>query len=89
MGAMSCIVLDAAHVFVCRSVIDASVDTLAGVLVREVLPQIVVLSLVHLVVVSVSLLMALFGVLTMTVTLSFLPAIVDGRTAAAMPAGSW
>jgi hypothetical protein len=35
---MSCIVLDAVHVFVCRSIIDASVDALTGIFVREVLP---------------------------------------------------
>ena len=61
---MSCIVLDAAHVFMCHSVIDAFVDTLAGVLVREVLPQIMVASLVHLLVVPVSLLAVVAGILT-------------------------
>ena len=75
---MSCIVLDAAHVFMCHSVIDAFVDTLAGVLVREVLPQIMVSSLIHFLVVSTSLLAAMFGVSTMTVMMSFLSTIVDG-----------
>ena len=36
--AMSCIVLDAAHVFVCCSVTNAPVDAFTSVLVREVLP---------------------------------------------------
>ena len=35
---MICIVLDTAHVFVCRPIVDASVDAVAGVLMREVLP---------------------------------------------------
>ena len=37
-GTVGCIVLDAAHFFVCRPIIDACVNALAGVLVREVLP---------------------------------------------------
>ena len=37
-GGVSCIILDAAHVFVCSSIIDASIDALTGILVREVLP---------------------------------------------------
>ena len=35
---MSCIVLNEAHVFVGHPIVDASVDALAGVLMREVLP---------------------------------------------------
>jgi hypothetical protein len=31
-----CVLLDAAHVFLCRPIVDASVDALAGVLVREI-----------------------------------------------------
>jgi len=85
---MSCIILDAAHVFVCRSIIDAFIDTLMGVLVGEVLPQIMVASLVHLLVVPVSLLVDVAGVLTPVVAMSFLPTVVDGRTAAMMPARS-
>ena len=63
-GGMSCIILNAAHVFVCRSIIDAFIDTLGGVLVGEVLPQIMVASLVHLLVVPVSLLAVVAGILT-------------------------
>ena len=86
---MCCIVLDAAHVFVCRSIIDASVDALAGVLVREVLPEIMVSSRVYLLVVSVPLLVVAAIVVTMIVVMSCLPAVVDGRAAATMHTGSW
>jgi len=84
-----CIVRDAAHVFVCRSVVDASVDALAGVLVREILPEITVPSLVYLLVVSVLLIAVAASVPTTVVAMSYLPVIADGRAAAAMRIRSW
>ena len=75
---MSCIVLDAAHVFVCHSIIGACVDALAGVLVRDVLPKIMVSSLVYLLVMSASLLAVAAGVPTTIVTMGFLPTVIDG-----------
>jgi len=84
-----CIVLDAAHILVCRSIVDASVDTLASVLVREVLPKIAVPSLVYLLVVSVPVLTVAASVPTMVVVMSCLPAVVDGRAVATMRTRSW
>ena len=86
-GAMSCIILDASHVFMHRSISNAPVDALASIIMREVLSYITVL--VHLLTASASLLVVVAGVPTTVVAMSFLPAIIDGRTATTMPAGSW
>jgi hypothetical protein len=83
------IVLDAAHVFVCSSIIDASVDVLAGVFVGEIMPEITVSHLVYLLVVTVPLLAVAANIPTMAIATSRLSTIVVGRATAAMCAGPW
>ena len=86
---MCSIVLDAVHVFVCSSIIDASVDVLAGVFVGEIMPEIAVSHLVYLLVVTVPLLAVAANIPTMAIATSRLSTIVVGRATAAMCAGPW
>jgi len=86
---MCCIVLDATHVFVCRSIVGASVDALAGVLVREILPEITVPSLVYLLVIPMPLLAVATSVPTTVVVMRWPPTVVDGRAATTMRTRSW
>jgi len=74
---------------VCSSIIDASVDVLAGVFVGEIMPEITVSHLVYLLVVTVPLLAVAANIPTMAIATSRLSTIVVGRATAAMCAGPW
>jgi len=83
------IVLDAAHVFVCSSIVDASVDVLACVFVGEIMPEIVVSHLVYLLVVTVPLLAVAANIPTTAVATSRLSTVVIGQATVVMCAGPW
>ena len=63
---MCSIVLDTAHVFVCISIVDASVDAFTGVFEGEFVLEIMVSSLVYLLVMTVPCPMLAASVLTTT-----------------------
>jgi hypothetical protein len=83
------IVLDVAHVFVCISIVDASVDVLAGVFVGEIMPEIAISHLVYLLVMTVPLLAVAANIPNTAVATSRLSTVVVGRATAAMFAGPW
>ena len=86
---MCSVVLDAAYIFVCRSIPDMAVNALTGVLLGEILPNIMVSSLVYLLVMAVPLLVVTASVSTTAVASSRLSMVVIGRATAAMRARSW
>ena len=86
---MCSVVLDTAHVFVCRSIIDAPVDAFTCVFVGEVVSEITVSSLVYLLVMSMSWFAVVASVSTTAVTTSLLATVVVGRATAVMCAGPW
>ena len=76
---MCSIILNATYVFVCRSILDATVDAIMAVLVGEILPKITVSSVVYFLVMVVPLLVVAASVLSTAVTTSRLFAVVVGR----------
>lgn len=75
---MCSIVLNAAYVFVRRSILDAAVDAITGVFVGEILPKIMVSSLVDLLVVAVPLLVVTASIPTTAIATSCPSVVVVG-----------
>ena len=83
---MCCIVLNVSHIFMYCALCDAPIDAFADILRRDVVSQVLVL--VYLLTTSASLLAVTASVPTTVVASSVLPAIVGGRAAMMVPAGS-
>ena len=83
---MCCIILNASHIFMYCALRDATIDAFADILRWDVVSQVLVL--VYLLTTSASLLAVTASVPTTVVASSVLPAIVGGRAAMMVPAGS-
>jgi len=84
---MCCIVLNASHIFMYRSLRDAPVDAFTDILRRDAVSQVLVL--IHLLTTSASLHVVTAGVPTTVVATRVLPAIVGGGTTMTVSAWSW